>query len=416
MSSSSAQIAFDVALTLGLRGLIPTGIPRVEAEIAAALLERNDPNILFCRYRSKVGAFQRVPPEAVREALLYPRMRSVVYQPPRLRNHRRWLWKNIERGWRRYLFPPSDLVGLGPNDAYISVGAWWNLHEPDISTFGRLTSLTRATLMCHDVIPLLFPEYFEDPEVAPRFRRALRIFSDASAVICNSHGTRQDLSDALVAAGLAVPRTHVLQLPPGLSSNRQTAASSLGKELGRFVLVVGSISHRKNQVMLLDIWSRLGDEASLSDVKLIMAGAWGENSTPVRDKLQRDPKLFDRVMVMNNVSDDELIWLYRNCLFTVYPSLYEGWGLPISESLSFGRVCVTSNAPAMEEAGRGLCVHLPPTSVDLWYATIRTLLTEPALRAEFEAKIGRDYEAKHWRSTSDTILNIACSSPPRAAA
>jgi glycosyltransferase involved in cell wall biosynthesis len=416
MSSATARIAFDVALTLAWRGHITTGIPRVEAEIAAALLERNDPNILFCQYRAKVGAFQRVSPEILREALIYPRIRSVAHQPPRRRHRRRLLWKSIERGWRRYLFPPSDLLDLGPTDAYISVGAWWNLQEPEISIFGRLTSLTRTILMCHDVIPLLFPEYFEEPEVAPRFRRALRVFSDASGVVCNSNGTRQDLSNALVEAGLAVPHTHVLQLPPGLSPNRQTAINTRGEELGRFVLVVGSISYRKNQAMLLDIWSRFSDEALLGDVKLIMAGAWGENSSPVRDKLEQDPKLFDRVRVMNNVTDEELAWLYRNCLFTVYPSLYEGWGLPIGESLGFGKVCVTSDAPAMEEAGRGLCVHLPPTSVDLWHATIRRLLTEPALRTEFETKIGRDYKAEHWKSASDALFNIASSSQPRAAA
>jgi glycosyltransferase involved in cell wall biosynthesis len=119
---------------------------------------------------------------------------------------------------------------------------------------------------------------------------------------------------------------------------------------------------------------------------------------------------------MNDVTDDELAWLYRNCLFTAYPSLYEGWGLPISESLSFGKLCIASNGRAMEEAGRGLCLHLNPADVDQWERSIRTLLIDPARRAELEMKIKASYQASQWKSVSDLIFNIARSSRQRTTA
>jgi glycosyltransferase involved in cell wall biosynthesis len=290
---------------------------------------------------------------------------------------------------------------------------WWGLREPDISDFERLTSQTRAVLMCHDVIPLLFPEYYQDPDVTPRFKRALPIFSNASAVVCNSHGTQQDLSQALIAAGLPVPQTRALQLPPGLSPSGPPSVISLNPKPERFVLAVGSISRRKNQAMLLDAWSRLAGDASLEDVKLIIVGGWDDNSASVRDRLRRDPELAGRVILMNNVTDGELASLYRNCLFTVYPSLYEGWGLPIGESLSFGKLCVASSGRAMEEAGGSLCLHLNPIDIDQWERTIRTLLADPAQRAEREIKIKASYKATDWKSVSDTIFDIARSSPPR---
>jgi glycosyltransferase involved in cell wall biosynthesis len=188
---------------------------------------------------------------------------------------------------------------------------------------------------------------------------------------------------------------------------------SLNPKPERFVLAVGSISRRKNQAMLLDAWSRLAGDASLEDVKLIIVGGWDDNSASVRDRLRRDPELAGRVILMNNVTDGELASLYRNCLFTVYPSLYEGWGLPIGESLSFGKLCVASSGRAMEEAGGSLCLHLNPIDIDQWERTIRTLLADPAQRAEREIKIKASYKATDWKSVSDTIFDIARSSPPR---
>ena len=413
MPLPSARIVFDVGLTLAWRGFIMTGIPRVEAEIATALLKRKDSNILFCRYRSKIGAFQRIPSDVVLDALLHPRLRAAAYRPPRPNGRHRRIWKAIEAGWRRYLFRPSDLLSLGPYDAYICVGAWWNLQEPDISIFGRLISQTRSTLMCHDVIPLLFPGSFEDPEVAARFRRSLQLFSDASCVVCNSLGTQQDLTNALRHADLNLPQMGVIPLAPGVSQSHPKSKPPFDDEPKNFVLPVGSISQRKNQAMLLDVWSRLGRNEALKDVALIVAGGWGEKSGPVRDRLQRDPCLAKRVMIMNTLSDEELNWLYRNCLFTVYPSLYEGWGLPIGESLSFGKLCIASDTPSMLEAGQGLCIHVPPTEPELWLSTLHAFLSHPGLLDQHESRIRTEYTAPRWSTAAEMIVDVAHATPPR---
>jgi len=392
-----------------------TGIPRVEAEIAAELLKREDLNVLFCRYRSKIGAFQRIAHDVVLDALLHPRLLSASYQPPRPNSRRRRVWKAIEAAWRRHLFRPSDLLRLGPHDAYICVGAWWNLREPDISHFGRLISQTRSTLMCHDVIPLRFPSYFEDPEVENKFRRSLQVFSDASCVTCNSVGTQQDLSGALRLADLDLPKMNVIPLAPGISWNNPASRPSFCKEIKKFVLTVGSVSQRKNQAMLLDVWSQLCRNESLKDVALIVAGGWGEKSDATREKLQRDPVLAKRVVVMSDASDEELSWLYRNCLFTVYPSLYEGWGLPIDESLSFGKLCIASDIPSMMEAGQGLCIHVSRTEPDLWLSTLHAFLSDPALLHQHEFRIRTEYTARRWSTTAEMIVDIANGVPPRGA-
>jgi len=403
MSAPSSRLVLDVTLTMGMRGRIASGIPRVESELTSALLRRNDPNIVFCRYRAKVRAFQFVPREAVREALLQPQITPVVRRSTREPSYSRQAWKGVETAWRRYLFRPSNLIRLAPSDTYVAVGAWWNTFDKDQMQIFQLSEC-RTLVMCHDVFPLLYPEFFEDRGAEYKFRQALSLFSTASTVLCNSQATRHDLSRMLAAAGLALPAMSVLYLPPGISAAHAAPQRPAGLSDGRFVLSVGSISRRKNQAMLCNIWSRLGDDPELRDVRLIAVGAWGDFSAPIREQLQRDRRLAGRMMVLDRTTDSELAWLYSHCLFTVYPSLYEGWGLPIGESLSFGKLCVAADTSSMPEAGQGLCLHLPPQDPESWYWSIRELLLDPRRRAAYESKIKLAFHAATWDEFAARII------------
>lgn len=403
MAAIPPRIILDVSLTHNLRGLIVSGIPRVEQNIADALLRRPDINAAFCRHRSRSNNFQYVSDKAVRELLDQPRVRAVPYQPARRPSRLRRLGKKLERVWRRYLRPPSNLVTWSENDVYVSVGAWWNAVYDE--AMGSLSgdARIRRILMCHDTIPLQFPGYFEDPETERRFRKARTTFSSAELVLCNSQATERDLLTALASAGLPQPPTMVIPLPPGITPQDIEPQCPAGIPAGEFVLTVGSISRRKNQQMLCDIWSRMAGDPALADVKLVMAGAWGEHSAAIRDRLQHDPNLAGRVIVCSGITDSELAWLYRHCLFTLFPSFYEGWGLPVCESLSFGKLCIASNTSAMPEAGHGLCLHLSPGDSESWHGAIRELLLNPARLTAYEREITSRYRPANWDQVIERI-------------
>lgn len=410
MSGSPARtsrLIFDVTLTLGWRGHIVTGIPRVETEVVSALLRRNDPNVIFCIYRAKVDAFQLVPPEAVYEALALPRVDPAVYRPARPRRGKRRLWKWLEMAWRRYLFPSPNLLHVTARDTYVALGAWWNTFDTDKSRFVRLKSGVRMLLMCHDVIPALFPDFFEDRAAETKFRNALPMFSAADAVVCNSKATARDLSKLLVANSLPVPALISLRLPPGIAAAEVIPQRPQGMREGRFVLCVGSISRRKNQAMLFEVWSRFENDAALRDVSLIVVGNWDQYSASLRQRLRDDEQLGKRVVILDRITDSELAWLYRHCLFSVYPSHYEGWGIPIDESLSFGKLCVASDTSAMPEAGQGLCLHLSPQDADSWHRSIRQLVLEPSRLADYEAKIKLSYQVATWDDVATRIVEAA---------
>lgn len=409
MTTPATRFVFDAGLTLDRRGRIVEGIPRVEAAFAEALLQQSDIDFAFCRFRSRYGAFQYVPSQMVREALQAPRSRGRVLETARdskLHSGLRQFGKSVERAWRRHLFPPSNVVNWGGEGIhYLSVGAWWNHVDEEALRDVPGGEVARRVLMCHDTIPLLFPEYFDDPGARLRFRRGLNLFSGASLVLCNSRATRLDLEKVMNAAGLPLPPTVVTPLPPGISPSDTAPLRPAGFESGRFVLSVGSISKRKNQEMLCSLWSRLTSEPELADVRLVLVGAWGDQSAPLRKRLQEDPQLARRVVVRSDITDGELAWLYRNCLFTLYPSFYEGWGLPIGESLAFGKFCIASNTSAMAEAGQGLCLHLAPDEPNHWHDAIRTLLLEPE-QLKSREQAAASYRAPAWNEVIGHLKTV----------
>jgi len=264
-------------------------------------------------------------------------------------------------------------------------------------------------VMCHDIIPAMFPDFFEDPTAETKFRNALPLFSAADAVVCNSQATARDLSNLLAANSLPSPALVPLRLPPGISAAQVAPQRPSGMTEDRFVLCVGSISRRKNQALLFDVWSRFEDDDDevMRDVKLIVAGTWDQYSDPLRRRLRQDERLAKRVVILDRTTDSELAWLYRHCLFTVYPSHYEGWGIPIDESLSFGKLCVASDTSAMPEAGQGLCLHLSPQDTDSWHRSIRELVSNSARLADYEAKIKLHYQSATWDDVATRILEAA---------
>ena len=134
----------------------------------------------------------------------------------------------------------------------------------------------------------------------------------------------------------------------------------LGLEPGRYVLAVGTITARKNQKMLVDIWKHFVDRNLHPSCKLVIVGAVDADSHQLVWDVRSRPDLASRVLVIENADNSMLAWLYANCRFTVFPSFLEGFGLPVAESLAAGKVCVASSSSAIPEAAQGQAILLPP--------------------------------------------------------
>jgi glycosyltransferase involved in cell wall biosynthesis len=114
--------------------------------------------------------------------------------------------------------------------------------------------------------------------------------------------------------------------------------------------------------------------------------------------------LFGSLVVLADASDDELAALYRGCLFTVYPSFFEGWGLPIIESLAFGKPCLASDRTSLPEAGGNLACYADPDDLNAWYTVIRKLLEHPGELALWEERIRHEFKPTDCSATIDALL------------
>jgi hypothetical protein len=119
--------------------------------------------------------------------------------------------------------------------------------------------------------------------------------------------------------------------------------------------------------------------------------------------LTHNPSLKGHVQILSHVTDAELDVLIKNCLFTVFPSTYEGWGLPISESLSYGKYCLASDSSSHREVGYDLIDYLDPWDVPAWAEKLTYLFTHPEYVKKKETHIRKKYKPHSWHATCQEI-------------
>jgi alpha-1,3-rhamnosyl/mannosyltransferase len=175
----------------------------------------------------------------------------------------------------------------------------------------------------------------------------------ARLVIVPSEATRGELRRLL-----HVPDERIVTIP--LAARRPLDRLSgdellgrLGLVAGRYILTVGTIEPRKNHRTLLAAFERLA--ASDPDLRLVVAGSPGWGAHDFRRALAVSRQR-DRVILAGHVSDDEIGVLLRHCAVMAYPSIYEGFGLPVLEAMALGAPVVTSRVSSLPEAAGGAAV------------------------------------------------------------
>jgi hypothetical protein len=157
--------------------------------------------------------------------------------------------------------------------------------------------------------------------------------------------------------------------------------------------------------------------------RLVCVGRDGWMNDDVFDRLDTDPKLAAHITIIPQASDAELALLYRESLFTVFPSHYEGWGLPVTESLCHGRVPVIADNSSLPEAGGPFAVQFASGSVPDLVRAIELVAFDHAWRAAREATIAEAFAPRSWAQIADQIESaqarlldetLPASSPPTA--
>jgi glycosyltransferase involved in cell wall biosynthesis len=168
---------------------------------------------------------------------------------------------------------------------------------------------------------------------------------------------------------------------------------------------VGTIEARKNQALLYQVWSRLLETYGASVPKLVIVGHPGLLSSDFVT-LVKDSAMRNHVVILKDTTDSELVWLYEHCLFTVYPSIYEGWGLPVAESLARGKYCITSESSSMPEIAGDLVDYHSPWDSGECYNLIAQAIGDARFLKEREAAIRARYKTTAWKETAESIVRF----------
>jgi glycosyltransferase involved in cell wall biosynthesis len=336
--------------------------------------------------------------------LVYARPnRGSVPQFPRARNFvgrefglgERWLTIL----WHRAKLPvPADWLS-GPVDLY---------HCPDFV----LPPLrhARGILTVHDLAFLMRPDCADNrlraylEEVVPRSVRR------ADFIIADSENTRNDLvvllgvrpsSVAVVPGGVEERFTRVTD-----HERLQKARRKLGVGDAPFILAIGVIEPRKNLNRLMDAFAVLKERGNVPpNLKLVLAGGKGWLYDDIFEH-HADSPVRDDILLPGFVSDDLLPAIYSAAEALAFPSLYEGFGLPILEAMACGTPVVASRASCLPEVAEGAALMIDPNNVEGLTAALELVLLDGDLRARLVAQ-GYDRAASYtWTRAAEQLLGV----------
>ena len=281
----------------------------------------------------------------------------------------------------------------------LTIGRRWRLdviHAP-VNVAPLITGVPRVVTV-HDLAFHLFPEQY--PGRKQRYLRAMTRLSvqRAARVIAVSEATRQDiirLYDADPERVVTVPNGVGDEMRP-LGADEVAAFRARQGLTGPTLLFLGTLQPRKNLETLLRAWARTAGETGW---QLVVAGAAGWHHEPIFD-LARELGIADAVRFVGFVPPEDLPLWHNAADAFVYPSLYEGFGLPLLEAMACGTPVVTSETPALREVVGNAGLIVGPRDVPALAQALLQLAREPELREELAARGLRRASEFSWRRTA----------------
>ena len=371
------------------------GIGRYTRELVRALFALNAPHhytLFYASARRADRPFGPLPPAT--------RIRRLPF-------HDKWL----ARVWHKLQIPiPVELI-TGPLDVF---------HSPDF-TLPPTRSQTRTLLTVHDL------SFIRDPDSAvPSLRAYLnravpRSVARADRVLADSEATKNDLT-----ALFETPPGKIDVLLSGVDARfkpvRDRAALDAMRaryDLGHgpFVLALGTIQPRKNYVRLIQAfaqvvgrWWQIG-AAWMGDVNLVIAGGKGWMFDDIFAEVKR-LDLENRVKFTGFVDEADLPALYSAAAIFAYPSLYEGFGLPVLEAMACGTPVIGANVSSVPEVIGDAGLLVDPLDVDAIAAGLIGLLKDASARDAF-LRLGLERAAQFtWEKAARQLLSIYDATTP----
>jgi glycosyltransferase involved in cell wall biosynthesis len=313
------------------------------------------------------------------------------------------------------LIPKRFHVRHVSSNPYLRLG--WDLgratsaDKPDllhVQYTAPLFCRTPTVVTVHDVSFIERPEYC----TAARIHQ-LRLTVERSVRLSSKVITVSEFSRDAILRAYDIPASKVYAIPNAANPEfrvigRDRAQKALRDRLGLdvpFVLSVGDLQPRKNQIGLIKAFSQLISQNPQLKQHLVLTGkeTW---FTPKVREAARKSGYADRIHFTGFVTDPDLLELYNACDCFVFPSFYEGFGLPILEAMACGRAVACSNTSAMPEVADGAGLLFDPSQPEEMTRAMRDILLDNELRARLE-RLGLQRAATFtWQKSARATLDV----------
>lgn len=251
----------------------------------------------------------------------------------------------------------------------------------------------------HDVSHERYPEWFSKNYYRFYHYMMPRIGKKAHAVLTVSEFSKKEIVDTL---GINAEKIHVVHsnVPfHNKPSKEEILSFTRNPEAEKYILAVSSMDPRKNFIRLVEAFDKIKDKS----VKLYIIGmSFKAFNTPDLQKL-----IGENVHLPGYISDEKLQTMYQNALLSVYPSLYEGFGLPPLESMTYGCPVINSDIPALREVSQDAALYVDPYNVDDITQKIEQLLVDEPLRKELQEKGLLQIKKYSWDKSAKQVYELA---------
>lgn len=254
----------------------------------------------------------------------------------------------------------------------------------------RRTGRVQTLQTIHDLIPVVHPDWF--PAGEQTVRQVLASLPPDAWVTTVSQATKDDFCNytnhdpaRVVPIRLAASRR--LFYPVADEPRQRNVRQRLGLGEEPYLLSLATLEPRKNTAHLIRCFARLVHSGELpADVRLVLVGTRGWKFDEILSEAGRDATLRNRLIFTGYVADADLAPLYAGALAFVYPSLYEGFGLPPLEAMQCGLPVITSNGSSLPEVVGDAALLVPPTDADALCQAILSVVRSSSLRADLSAR------------------------------
>lgn len=267
---------------------------------------------------------------------------------------------------------------------------------------------SKLIVTIHDLSFLIFPEYHTRENYQLVLKNLIYLNSRPYMVICDSEWTKKD-----VIKYFHVPEEKLKVIYLGVDDKftKEVDKNKKAKVLKKYnlaegyLLCVSSIEPRKNFLRIINVFSQLIKKAEYRNLRLVCVGGKGWKNTKIYEKVKKK-NLEDAVHFLGYLEEDELPYIYNGAKLFLYPSLYEGFGLPVLEAMASKVPVITSNVSSLPEVAGDAAIMINPYSEKELFDSMLALLENDEKGGELISKGIKNAKRFNWEKTAKNTLQV----------